>query len=524
MTRSAFRRLALSAAWCVSIGAALGAGAFGHKYRAQIRALVSSVQGSPAITTNLYTLRVEKLAIETEGRDGGIVAFRDGLLLASRSGTLWFVDMAAKTLQPLVPRIPINLDEFNADEFNATTSYPELFAVKDIALQQITNGVRLIASHSHWYPEKQCNTVRVSTLETTESALLADHGAPPEWRTLYETTPCRPLERSGEGQRMGLGSGGRIAPLPDGAVLVTFGGLDPENELVLQAPQDLGNSYGKTVWIDPASGASRVFTIGHRNPQGLATSSDGQIWLTEHGARGGDELNNLREGGNYGYPRVAYGTQYESMTWPLSSAQGRHDGYDKPMFAWTPSIGISQLIVLQGTKFPYWRGDLIVSSLGAQTLFRVRVEDGRAILVEPISIGHRVRDIVETADGSIVLKTDDDFLVFLTPLDAATAATPLERGTVLAATCQACHSLTPNGANAIGPALWGVVDRPVAAVEGFTYSPALRALGGRWTPDRLAGFLENPNAFVPGTTMQLVNTSYDESQVADLIAYLQTLR
>jgi cytochrome c2 len=211
------------------------------------------------------------------------------------------------------------------------------------------------------------------------------------------------------------------------------------------------------------------------------------------------------------------------MVWPLSNAQGRHENFDKPIFAWTPSVGISQLIVLQTSRFPDWREDLIVSSLAAQTLFRVRVEDGRVLLVEPIPIGHRIRDIVEAADGSIVLKTDDDFLVFLTPLTAESAATPVERGSALAAGCQACHALTSQGGNGIGPSLWGIVGRPVASAEGFVYSEALRQAGGRWTPERLQSFLADPSGFVPGTTMQLAN-SYDDSQLADLISYLQTLR
>jgi cytochrome c2 len=515
--------LAFTTAWLTTTMAALVTGAYGHKYRANIRALIHSVQSDPPITTNLYTLRVEKVAIETDGRDGGIAALGDGLLLANRFGRLWYVD-AAKTLRPLASVVPINADEFQADPFNAKTLYPELFAVKDIAVQRIPGGIRVLASHSHWYSEKRCNTLRVSTLETTESALLAGDGKASEWRTLYETAPCRPLELSGkDGQRMGLGIGGRVVTLPDGAVLVTVGGFDPENELVLEAPQKLDNSYGKTIWIDPVSGESRLFTIGHRNPQGLAATQGGQVWLTEHGARGGDELNYLREHGNYGYPRVSYGTQYESMVWPLSNAQGRHENFDKPIFAWTPSVGISQLIVLQTSRFPDWREDLIVSSLAAQTLFRVRVEDGRVLLVEPIPIGHRIRDIVEAADGSIVLKTDDDFLVFLTPLTAESAATPVERGSALAAGCQACHALTSQGGNGIGPALWGIVGRPVASAEGFVYSEALRQAGGRWTPERLQSFLADPSGFVPGTTMQLAN-SYDDSQLADLISYLQTLR
>jgi glucose/arabinose dehydrogenase len=103
------------------------------------------------------------------------------------------------------------------------------------------------------------------------------------------------------------------------------------------------------------------------------------------------------------------------MTWPANPQLGRHEGYAKPTYAWVPSIGVSQLIVIGPSAFPFWKGDLMVSSLLAQTLYRVRIEDGRAIYAEPIPIGHRIRDIAETVDGSIVLKSDDNFLIYLKP-------------------------------------------------------------------------------------------------------------
>lgn len=523
MTMFAARRLLLAFAWLFTMACSLVAGAYGHKHRARIRALLHAVQDAPVITTNLHMLKVQKIVVPAEGRDGGIAAVGDGILLVNRLGRFWFID-SEKQPHPLPFQVPLNVDELESDPANAKLLYPELFGVKDIAVQEIPGGVRVLASHSHWHSGQSCNTLRVSSLETTREALLSGTAESGTWRTVFETTPCRPLERAPNGSpRVGLGAGGRIAPMPDGGVLLSVGGFDPENELVLQAPQKLDNSYGKTIWIDPAKGTSRIYTIGHRNPQGLAVGSDGRIWLSEHAARGGDELNLLVEAGNYGYPRVAYGTQYDEMSWPLSSRQGRHDEYEKPMFAWVPSIATSQLMVLEGTAFPHWQGDLIVSTLAAQSLYRVRVEDDRAIFVEPIPIGHRIRDIVEAGDGSIVLKTDDNFLVYMTPLDAASAATPTERGAILAANCQACHGMTPESGAGIGPSLWGIVGRPVASVDNFIYSDGLRSVDGRWTPDRLRRFLADPESFAPGTIMQATN-SYDDDELSDLISYLQTLR
>ena len=119
----------------------------------------------------------------------------------------------------------------------------------------------------------------------------------------------------------------------------------------------------------------------------------------------------------------------------------------------------------------------------------------------------------QLSNGAIALKTDDDFLVFLEPVDAA-SLTVLEseaRGKVIAARCAGCHSLAPDGTDGIGPALWGIVRRDVASRKGFAYSPALRT------------FISNPDLVTPGTRMEFIAT-FDSGALDDLLAFLETLR
>ncbi|HEX9897691.1 MAG TPA: PQQ-dependent sugar dehydrogenase, partial [Candidatus Methylomirabilis sp.] len=445
----------------------------------------------------------------------------------------WFTD-GARSLHPLSLRIPLNFAEFEADPYNAQTNLRERFAVKDILVMPgADGGVRLLASHNHWHADQDCYSLRVSSIETTVDQLLA--GTPPAggWKTAFETQPCRPLTEAPNGKTRNptLGAGGRLVALNQHEILLSVGGFGPETQTDADdqssGTQSLNNSYGKTIRIDLGTGQSRIFSWGHRNPQGLAAVGDSLIWLTEHAARGGDELNRVLEGRNYGFPLVSYGTDYESMIWRGNPRQGRHDGYEKPALAWIPSIGVSQLMVIQGNAFPSWRGDLLVSSLSATSLFRVRIEDGRAIFSEQIAMGHRIRDIIETPAGTIVLKTDDNLLVYLEPVDAAAGADgsvpPSARGELLASPCRGCHTFEPGGPNGIGPNLWGVVGRPIASVRNFAYSNGLQAAEGRWTEAALRRFLSNPEAFAPGTAMQQT-TTYDDGQLSDLIAYLQTLR
>jgi cytochrome c2 len=512
--------------WAGTLTGAFATGVYVHKHRARIRAILSSVQGGGVIPTNLYTLRVEKLAVPAEGRDGGIAALEDGILFSNRKGAVWFID-SAKALRSLSLKVPINIDEFESDPFNENTIHRQNFAVKDILVQQIPGGIRILASHNHWFRDDACNTLRVSSMETTQDALLSGESAG-TWRTVFDTKPCIALPElpNGAGRNPSLGAGGRLVAISDDEILFSVGGMGPETKLASTATEESG-SYGTTTLLNLATGESRTYTLGHRNPQGLAVSSGSEVWLTEHAARGGDELNRIVDGTHYGFPKVSYGTEYGQLTWPSNPRQGRHDGFAKPMLSWVPSIGVSQMIVLEGDRFPYWKGDLLVSSLGAQSLYRVRVEDDRVIFVEPIPVGHRIRDIIEAADGSIVLKADDDFLVYLTPVDAASAADPAldpaERGAILAAQCQGCHTFGAGPGGGIGPGLWGVAGRSVASADGFSYSEGLRSVGGRWSEDALRSFLRDPAAFAPGTSMTMT-TTYDERQISDLIAYLESLR
>lgn len=513
----------LSFLWICSLGAAFLGGALAHKYRAQIRARLSSLQPSPVLQTNLYNLKVEKLAVSGDGRDGAIDVLGNGLLFVNRGGRAWYVS-DARQLTELALRVPINLDEFEADPYNATTTDKDRFSVKDILVQPSDSGFRVIASHLYWHRDSSCNTLRVSVTETSREALLAGRGGPGTWRTLLESS-CRDLNLSPDStHHVTLGAGGRLATLPDNQLLLTVGEFTAEYESAPGTDSTL-DVYGKTIRIDLATGRAREFTRGHRNSQGLAVGPDGRIWLTEHGARGGDELNLLVAGRHYGAPHVTYGTQYEMLVWPRSKTQGRHEGYERPIFSWVPSIATSQLIVLSGRTFPWWSGDLLVGTLASQSLYRVRVEDGRAIFVEPIPIGHRVRDIVEMPTGTIAIKTDDNFIVYVDNLSTTPAADldPVTRGQLVAGQCQSCHSFAPSGNDGLGPNLSGVVGRRVASRPGYGYSDALRRVGGSWTPERLRAFVANPEAFAPGSRM-VTMTRYTDQQLDDLIAYLRTVR
>ena len=160
-----------------------------------------------------------------------------------------------------------------------------------------------------------------------------------------------------------------------------------------------------------------IWSYGHRNPQGLVIDPrDGAIYSTEHGPRGGDELNLIRPGRNYGWPVITYGMNYNGT--PMVAITEK-EGMEQPLVHWTPSIAACGLDIVTGERFPKWKHDLLAGGLAQQEVRRIRVTDGKVVAQEIIlkHIG-RVRDVAVGPDGLVyVILNDPDRLVRLTPAE-----------------------------------------------------------------------------------------------------------
>ena len=490
------------------------------------------------IATALHAVELETYADPVPKsivRGGAIAIVGDRYLLATGDGRLyafaWPAGGQLEKPRPLPIHIPFNLDEFvedsdtdgsgiepgssEADAVKGIQTWQ--FRVADVLVKSSGDRVRVFASHHYWKRTDKCFTVRVSALDAEREALLAGK-ADDVWQTIFEATPCLPLEgpdalRSNN-PFGGMEIGGQMALVDDDTLLLTvgdhaFSGVG-SSRMLAQEPESL---YGKTVLIHLQDNSKEIFTSGHRNPQGLFVDPDGTLWETEHGQQGGDEINILRQGSNYGWPLVTYGTDYGAAVWPLNSRQGHHDGFVPPIFAWVPSIGVSSLVRLQLDGFPSWKDDLLVASLHDRALYRVHLEEQRAVFAEPIQIGDRIRDIVEGPDGQILMWTDSYNLMSLHQAVGST-------GDVLFGTrCGTCHKIDKGTNNSFGPDLYGIVGRKAGSNSTFDgYSPALKAFGKTWTKQTLDKFLENPQALVPGTLMNFPVPDAEERQA--IVAYL----
>lgn len=475
---------------------------------------------------------------EPATRGGGLDMLGDRVLLGTGDGHLYVVDVpqdrAGFKVEELSTRVPLNREEFAA-AFGGSARSPKRskdwhddgppkvqtwrFRVADVITAVDGDQARIFASHHYWNAQDECFVVRISELPASLRN-LSQSVAQGRWSTLYESTPCVPLKGPGRirGKNPFKGEevGGQMLLLDGGRLLVTIGDQGFSGVGSVQAfAQDAAADYGKTILIDLATRQHRIYTSGHRNPQGICRAADDRLWLTEHGPQGGDELNLLQEHANFGWPVVTYGTDYGYRTWPLSRTQGRHPNYQQPILAWSPSIGASDLIELSGQAFPIWEHDLLVGSLATRSLYRLVVVENRVVMQEAINLGKRVRDLLQMPDGRILVWSDDASITTLEPSSTSDGAG------LFASQCAGCHTTVDGMTHRLGPDLFGVVGRPLAAADGFDeYSPALQAQSGAWDVARLDRFLQQPQASVPGTTMGFPGVP-DAAHRKAIIDYLQ---
>lgn len=170
-------------------------------------------------------------------------------------------------------------------------------------------------------------------------------------------------------------------------------------------------------WPGPNHTPAETWTLGHRNPLGLAFAPDGRLWATEMGPKGGDELNLIVEGRNYGYPRASNGTNYNGVDIP-DHRPG--DGFEAPKIWWNPSVSPADLLIYTGRLFPDWPGDTLITALSGKALIRVDINGDQARKADQWDMGKRIRAVDQGPDGAIYLLEDGPGarLTRLTPAQA----------------------------------------------------------------------------------------------------------
>jgi glucose/arabinose dehydrogenase len=210
--------------------------------------------------------------------------------------------------------------------------------------------------------------------------------------------------------------GCRIVHAPDGNLFLTTG----DHFTARDQAQNLGNHLGKLIRIRPdgsvppdnpfvgrAGAKPEIWSYGHRNAQGLALHpASGKLWEHEHGPRGGDEINLIEKGKNYGWPVIGYGIDYSGAKIHEST---RKEGMEQPLWYWVPSIAPSGMAFYTGHLFPAWRGNLFVGALASQLLARLELDGDKVVKEERLlrELRERIRDVRQGPDGALWLLADN---------------------------------------------------------------------------------------------------------------------
>ena len=458
-----------------------------------------AVAADVAVDSALLPLTLHRVPVAGTGRigpgaGGGLAKMGDRLIVADTRGAFAVWQDGRTPLELKLPPIPNGVEAYGQQMASQGRPLSPFFRVHDVEAAEAGGGVELYVAHEKFLTREATTALAVSRIRLDRASLEAKG----EWENVYTGQPLRAAEY------YGLGGGGRMVA-EGGQLFLTVGDYGQDTVTIPSKPeaQNPENDFGKIIAIDlPTKRVSRL-SSGHRNPQGLVRLSGGELFATEHGPKGGDELNRIIEGGNYGWPYQTFGTQYTMYRWPGAEEKDQ-DGMIPPVFAWVPSIGVSNLIEVR-TGPQAWKGDLLVASLKARSLFRLHLDDRRRVVYsEPIWTGERVRDLVEMADGTIVAWTEDATLLTV-KVDAA----KLAAGTRVAAlidspelqACWACHHTGTTTPDHSAPSLSRVFGRAIASDTFDRYSAGLKAAGGVWSEDNLVAFLTDPAAFAKGTAM-----------------------
>ncbi|SEN12971.1 PQQ-dependent sugar dehydrogenase [Nitrosomonas marina] len=210
--------------------------------------------------------------------------------------------------------------------------------------------------------------------------------------------------------------GSRLVFAPDGNLFITLG--DRGNHM--EEAQNIDNHIGVIIRIRPdgsvpednpfvkdSKAKPEIWSYGHRSVQGAAIHPEtGQLWIHEHGPRGGDEINIPKPGKNYGWPNASYGMHYSMI--PIKDEHAEQ-GYEEPIYFWTPSVAPSGMLFYTGSLFPGWRNSLFVGTLAGQHLIRLSVSKNRVLGEDQLLKNTlRYRDVEQGPDGAIYLLTDED--------------------------------------------------------------------------------------------------------------------
>jgi glucose/arabinose dehydrogenase len=289
-----------------------------------------------------------------------------------------------------------------------TANLPPIYSIGQSGLLDVVLDPKFPGTHRIFFSYMRVVDPDNTAISVASATLDEEKGALSNVKLIFQSTSFTKTAVSN--------AGGRIAIDPkDGTLFVAIGDRNRGTPIPTQA-QQLDNYLGKVIHItaegkptpdNPKMGLPEFWSIGHRSVEGLAFAPDGRLWETEHGPRGGDELNLIQKGKNYGWPIITHGINYSGTK--IGDGLVEKEGLEQPRYYWDPVIAPSGLAFYIGNLFPQWKKSVLVGGLRGQALFRLELgKDDKVVNEEGLllEIDQRIRDVRVFADGAVYVLTD----------------------------------------------------------------------------------------------------------------------
>jgi glucose/arabinose dehydrogenase len=330
------------------------------------------------------------------------LAFLPGgkMLITEKPGALRIVD-AKGTISEPVKNVP-------------AVHYAGQVGLLDVALDKsFATNHRIFFSYSEDVADDKTN------IAIAQAILDEAKGELSGVKVIFRAFPAVP-------KGVGANQGGRLAVAADGSLFMTVG--DRSSSPPWEVAQRLDTHLGKIIhitadgapgpgnpFVGKAGALPEIWTVGHRSEEGLAFDAGGKLWEIEHGPRGGDELNLIEGGKNYGWPIISHSIDYPGQL--INNGLTQKAGMEQPRYYWDPVIAPSGLVFYNADLFPQWKGSVFVGALRGSMLDRLTLKDNKVVDEEPmlLDLKSRVRDVRVGPEGALYVLTDDGKFLKLTP-------------------------------------------------------------------------------------------------------------
>ena len=451
---------------------------------------------------------------ETSTSSGAIGLFEDSIFILNKHREVIILD--GNFSQSKLFKIK-DLDDNNKAFFD---KYKKDLRIHDLLIKNKNNEKYLLISHEKYHPNVDKHSLNISYKKIEDNFDLSDE----DWNLLHEGSLIKYPDYAYSS------GGGQLADYDSEHFLMANGDYNLDNWVnktdMIPPSQNLSTTVGKILKINFHKKDYEIITKGHRNPQGLSVSSFGNILQSEHGPNGGDEINtiDIDAFNNYGWPYQSLGVQYIDFNAPVKGTIGSHEEYEMPLFAFVPSIGISEILEIEEFD-KRWDGDILVGSLKSRTLYRLRLSDNKVVYVEPIWIGERIRDIKQKSN-KIFLWLDNQKLRIYSISEKLLNSPGREANQTelhaLLENCLKCHHFGSTNPNHSAPSLSGLFDRKIGKDPEYKYyTQALKETDLYWSKELLQRYIINPQSDFPGTSMPATTERYTETELNEIITLLE---